>query len=504
MMKKRMWIMTMMLLCVLMVNGCKGKESPDTETDPVEWVKTEPDDIGQNHTENIRDGYEEEYPQMSSESITTLCRNINSKIRQVGPDGNMAVTNLGMYYADQVVLEGGESAYEMMYFDFSSGENVVVCSNASCLHQDRSCEAIYAPELVEKTEEGVLVSGIKVSPLGVYEDKLYVMVSEQIDSMLRLYVSDLSGHNREMLWEISYPEENVTDRMILADSVIWNGSKVYVNYVSEDHIVRKEKVLDSKTQTYMDVYADCVAMPESGILCIDLSDGTGPVQVCEEGAGFFFDETNAEKPTMYVLDQGNVVMMAAKDGVVYYRHLHTDERLDSTAYLADPSSYKTNWNNTFTTRIMRAEIQQGQAAVQEVLELDGGRSAYSDENIYYIAQGQVWRYDLTDGQSEAVIPLEEGTELECVTKDYLVLRNYLDQKMFFVNLDTKDVVEKKAELGCNLYGEVALDGEAYWFLRSVESSGGDRVTLWYLVSPEDYLTQANAHRILVYERNQAG
>lgn len=468
------------------------KDSPSTEQDNIEQSSIMDSD---------EEGSVSEQYQISSESITTLHRNINATIRQVGPESNMAVTNQGMYYVERTELGDGYSAYKMLFFDFATEENVVVCSNASCLHQDRDCEAIYAPEVMKETDEGELGNVIRVSPLGVYDNKLYVMVSEKQDNMICLYRSEMSGHNREVIWKVSYPGKNVENRMIIADSVIWNDNMVYVNYYSEDHFAKKLKVFDEETQMYLEVNANYIANLGNGILCVDVTDTKGPVQICEERAEFFFEEKDTGEMEMYLLDRGYVVMMAAKDNVVYYRHVYTEEVLEWEQYIEDEESYRAQWNETRIANVVQVEVQAGQVNVQQIFSLDGGRTEFYDDNIYYTSQGQVWKYDLTTKQQEMVVELFEGTELEGVIGEYLILRNYTDQKMYFMNLETMDVVSKEMEIGSNLYGQITYGEEEFWFFRATGwGSDGERSTQWYLTSPQDYLTSKKPQQILVYQR----
>ncbi len=509
---RKMILGVAMALCLL-ATACGLGDPVDIET------ATDPVESGLDTTEEsttafpIRESVEtteataEEKRQMSSEAIHTLYRNINtSSLRQVGPEGNMAVTNLGMYYTDRIFV-GGNHAFKLMCFDAATGESAAVCSNASCLHEDRYCEAIYMPGPGKDTGKGIqIINEIIASPLGVYEDKLYVMVSEKIDSIIRLYVSDLNGHNRQLLWEVSYSGENTEHRLIVVNSAILNGSKVYVSYSSQDYIEKYWKEWDAKTQENIDVYTDFVSNLESGILCIDLSNAEGPIRVCEEGSEFFFEEKDTGGFDMYALNRGYVVMMAAKGGVVYYRHLYTNEVPDWEEYKADMSTYEANWNDTIMTKLMRADVQQGQVNAQEMLALEEEiRSEYHNDKMYYEWEDQVWTYDLSTNQSEVVVALEgtemEGAALECVAGNYLVLRNYTEQKMYFVELDTMDVVVKEATLGNNLYGQVTFKDEAYWFFCAGEwGSEGERESIWFLATPQEYLTQEEYPRILVHRR----
>ena len=169
--------------------------------------------------------------------------------------------------------------------------------------------------------------------------------------------------------------------------------------------------------------------------------------------------------------------------------------------MADTDSYKAHWKSTITANIEQAEVQSGQVNIQEMFSLDGGRTEYYEDNIYYTSQGQVWKYDLTTKQHEMVVELFEGTDLECVVGEYLVLRNYTDQTMYFMNLETMDVVTKEMALGSNFYGQVSFGEEAYWFFRaSGWGSDGERSTQWYFTSPQEFLSQKKPQQILVYQR----
>lgn len=421
------------------------------------------------------------------ETVTTLHRNMNANLRQVGPVGNMTSTSQGLFWMEQVDLEG--TAYRLMYYDAGTGESVAVCSNASCRHEDRTCEAIYAPDEVENIED---LDQIKVSPLGVYEDKLYVLESLLEESSLRLYRSDLSGHGRELLWEVPYLSCNteIDRRMIVADSVIWTGSQVYVGYYAVDYIHWEGMLFDEERKMEVKTSSESMGNLESGILCIDVADLSGAVRICEETSAYQLIESESDIE-LQTINQGYVIMMAAKDGIVYYRHLFTTKEPDWEAYAADATAYTSLRSQTFEGYVMEAEVQDRTAVTRKLIDLGSGsatRSAYDDGVIYYDSQGDILAYDMETGQSQKVWELD-GYTLEDVVDGWVIRRDYVAKQMELYNPLTGEIVTKEVPLGDNLYGSVTLNGQTYWFFRIIDRTTDGKWYRWYLVEPSSYLTE---------------
>lgn len=436
----------------------------------------------------------------ASEAVTALHRNTNTIVRQVGPEGNVAVTSGGMYFAESMTNSEIAEGYRLLYYDVATQKTVAVCSNASCQHNDRSCEAIFA---LDPEDDGQ----IKLSPLGIYQDKLYVLESMLDYSMLRLYRSDLSGHNRELVWETEYPssKEATVSRMIMAESVIWNGSGVYVGYYSENHFLKRTERIEEETGTPIAVWTSYIANMDNGILYIDVENGTEPVKICEESSAYLFTENESDSITeekLRVLNCGYVCMMAAKDGTVYYRHTYTDMTPDWEAYGEDAASYKEEWNQAFHAQIMKAEVAANQASNEKLADLGYGtgfRSCYYDDKLYYHTQDSLLEYDLETGQVREVMNLN-GAKLEDVMDGWVVLRDYDKQVMLLCHMETGEQISKEVSLGCNLYGSIVLNGQVYCFLRDTETQPtGERIYQWYLTEWNDYLTEEEAEKIVVAE-----
>lgn len=432
-------------------------------------------------------------------SSALLHRNVNANLRQVGPAGNVAATSQGLYFTEQWIDNEIDSGCRLLYFDSSTEKIYAVCPDQSCTHDTAACDAIYA--LVGKGD----MHQMKIFPLGVYENKLYILGSVLEGSLLRLYRSDLNGENRELLWQEAYESSNpdVADRMIIAGSVLWNDSQVFMEYCAEDHVHIERNMLNEETGTEENVSKDVVAHEENGILCIDVKDGQEPVRICEEGSRF--DIVKSENDGQEVLDTvntGYVSMMAVRDGAVYYRHLRSDDVSDRDKSSLNAGSADTEQGKTqFTGRIMAATVQGGEVSEKKIIDLGQGtscRSACYQDKIYYNDSVSVLEYDLFTGQTGKIMALE-GAVLEDVIDGWVICRNYGEENMVLYNPETGETISKEISLGDNLYGSVTLNGQDYWFMRSVEKNSEGRTEgyQWYLVEPDAYLTEAEPEKITV-------
>lgn len=409
-----------------------------------------------------------------------LHRNINTTIRYVGPEGNVAVSDQGLYYTESTVR--GDAC--IWYYDFAAGEASVVCSIESCAHEDASCEGIYLPDAADPCPT-------RVSPLGVYEDKLYVLQSGLTDSVVQLYRSGLDGQDRELLWEGRYasPDPGIELRTILADSVIWDGSRVYVEYTAEDHFVSLAERWEEETGEMRRVSVDNMGNLETGILYIDVEENPQPVMICEEGCQYRFVENEDGFTELQAMDTGYLSMMAVRDGSLYYRSFHTDGAVDWEEYLADPLSYKAAWNAAFTGQITEVRIDRDGMTENVLIDLGTGvsdRSSCYEDKIYYSQSDRILEYDLSTGQTGDLMAAE-GMDLEDVINGWVILRDYREERMLLFNLETGETVEKEAALGDNLYGSVRIAGQPYWFMRFTEGTSGGRLYQWYLVGMDSYL-----------------
>lgn len=410
------------------------------------------------------------------ESVTPLRCSFNTQI------SSMAVTSQGIFFAEQFSVSGIEG-YQNMYFDVHTKEAVPLCMNESCAHKIVSCSAVYGMGMTQTT----------VSPLGVYEDKLYILESEESNSILRLYCCDLNGQNREQIWEESYPSSNemVEDRLLITESVIWDKGKVYISYFSQD-------LLQKYVTTNL----------AEGILCIDVAAQAGPIKVCEEASNFTFLEKEEGGTEEYSsLYHGDVTMMAVKDGTVYYSHQYTDAAPDWNSYKLDEATYENEWESTFKAVIEKAAVQNGQVNKNEVLALgenDGYQNVYYNcvyynDRIYYKAQEMVYLYDMSTGQSTPVVDLNGSTFVN-ILDGWIISRNFEEEKFFFCNLESGEILARDAHMGIDLYGSMVLDGQTYWLLRVKEQNAdGEKVYRWYLVEPESYLREEAPERWIVTE-----
>lgn len=462
-----------------------------------------------------------------AEIPVALHRNINAHLRQVGPAGGVAVTDQGLYFAEQISIKNGaRSGYRILYFDGSTKETYLVCSDPDCTHDSSICDAVYG---LDKGDAGQSA----VSPLGVYGDRLYVLVSALTDSTLSLYCSDLYGRDRELLWQHRYESDNpaVADRVITASNVLWDGSRVFVEYSAEDHV--QIEAGDGTAGGSEAVSAEVTAHGESGILSIDLESDEGPVKICEESTQYRYREADPDGQGKWMTFQdGFVSMMAVRDGSVYYRHLEADEQPDWEAYpLWDSAAPTEQWNSSFTGQVVAAAVQEDQVSEEIVIDLGQAArciSAYADGKIYYQSADSVLEYDLETGETAQILALEgtaaslegtaaalegtavlleetaaalEGAVLEDVFDGWVICRNYEENRMIFYSPETGQTLAKEAFLGDNLYGSVTLDGQTYWFMRAAETDpSGDRTYQWYLVERESYLTEENPERIILAER----
>lgn len=433
----------------------------------------------------------------ASDPAVALHRDNNAIISQTGPAGSVAATDQGLYFAEDGLELTNSHGYRidicrLLYFDGATETTYIVCSDSSCTHDTAACQAVYKQE--------------SISPLGIYEGKLYILGSSRKDSMLYLYCSDPDGQNRELLWQGAYAssQPDIAERRIIAESALWSGSQVFVEYYGEDLVRMGAGDAEEAAEAADAVMSEAVTYAETGILCIDMAGSRAPVTVWEESSQFGLTETG-NQGQLIAFHNGYVSMMAVRDGSVYYRLLQAEDTPVWADYLSEDGY--SQWNSRFTGQILAASVQEDEVSIRQLIDLGQGSgwhgTCYGDE-IYYSDSDRILAYDLLTGQTREILALE-GTALETVVDGWVVCRNYQEDELLLYQLETGATVSRTAAVGDNLYGSIRLQGQSYWFLRSVGyDSTGARIWRWYLVDPEDYLTDEAAELIIVFEMGGKG
>ena len=131
---------------------------------------------------------------------------------------NSCCTDDGMYYFQQNYFSGGNGYFNLMYIDTATKQEVYVCSDSSCTHNNILCSSVFAQSDF----------GTGSMRLYAYGDKLYLLAdlsysggfstlapNNIITYTPRVYRMDLDGSNREKIF--TFDKEQLPEECMIGD-----------------------------------------------------------------------------------------------------------------------------------------------------------------------------------------------------------------------------------------------------------------------------------------------
>lgn len=172
----------------------------------------------------------------------------HGKIRVLGRENNMhCMSDTGYYYLPEEPIELKKDFWgrQMMYIDFATRQEVYLCSEPGCRHNDRNCSAVW-------TEDDLGLTGNAV--LFVWKGKLYVVskepdndgsvteiydgdgnpVEEQREPTV-IYSMNLDGTDRKK--EYTFAQDVTVEDMVLCDDEALYFTAKRIQTASEDGAV---------------------------------------------------------------------------------------------------------------------------------------------------------------------------------------------------------------------------------------------------------------------------
>ena len=131
---------------------------------------------------------------------------------------NSCCTDDGMYYFQENYFSGGNGYFNLMYIDTATKQEVYVCSDSSCTHNNILCSSVFAQSDF----------GTGSMRLYAYGDKLYLLAdlsysggfstlapNNIITYTPRVYRMDLDGSNREKIF--TFDKEQLPEECMIGD-----------------------------------------------------------------------------------------------------------------------------------------------------------------------------------------------------------------------------------------------------------------------------------------------
>ena len=172
----------------------------------------------------------------------------------------IAQTDSGMYRISYEEIMDGKWGQKIYYVDYASAQEVVLCNNASCKHDNENCMGIIMDDAIAGSPE-----------LFVYHDKLYVFKTQDDSGSMeivtdtegilespsfpsKLYEMNLDGTDRHVAME--FPEEATIGEQVFS----YNGKLVFC-----------QKKIKSETNKNGETYHSAV---ETKLITLDAAKGT--------------------------------------------------------------------------------------------------------------------------------------------------------------------------------------------------------------------------------------
>lgn len=230
---------------------------------------------GSTETEESYAGISESKKEQGNQMQNNTHKEVNGLISLTSTNYAYCNTDDGYYYIseDSVKLKDGSYGAHIMYMDFATEQEVYLCSDTGCSHDDKSCNAVLSED------EFVILS----SRIFVWNGKLYLLSKDYdtegsvvIDGMngqeiqaetkpAVLYQMNLDGTNRKKIYTFA-------DGVTLEDTILATNDNVYfVTKKLETNM--EENVSVTTAQNRNLVKLDPVNSSLETITSMDMGDG---------------------------------------------------------------------------------------------------------------------------------------------------------------------------------------------------------------------------------------
>ena len=321
---------------------------------------------------------------------------------------------------DSITFSAGEAGVlrikdgNLLFFDYASRKNYVICSRANCRHDDSSCSGWYSGR------HGAL-------GLAEYGGKLYCLMNQQEENLYELVRMDADGNHRKVIAELargdSAPGKWAAD-FDLSD-VYYAGNKlIAVMNWTYNPADKSEDVIQTQ---------QCVAVDlQSGEVTEVTLKGEEEVQcavravskdcVVTETCGYE-EPLLTEKEFYEQYEQGgfadNDTVMKAKDPYAAYQEWYFDQMPRQYQYiLFDLEKEESRVLEEGTLKKIRNDAGEVSSMVPPFYILGGydgdllieevEEGTVSDEGETGVVKNRVYRWNLEEDQKELLLDLDNG------------------------------------------------------------------------------------------------
>ncbi len=446
-MRKNMLMMSLLLLCFLLA-GCGNKVSRGKKTGQPESQESSTKRKEAEGSQNETDPWKQDQTAPSGEPENTFHRPPDSSqkkgrrsLRVLGKQSMSCLSDTGYYYItdDCVQIKKDLWGRRIMYMDFATKQEVYLCNEPGCKHNDKNCSAVLTEDTMGMIGSGLLfLWGEKLYLISRDEDKENMMsvdelfaegegVSIERQKATTIYSMGLDGTNRKK--EYTFAQDVMVDDIVLCDD---NNLYFTAKQISCSSKKGKSYYAASKRELVR-------FQPEKATV----------ETVCS------LEFADQVKWNVIGCHEGNVILQGTK----YNKKLSMEEEM--------ALEQKEYWEyaNDSTEIVAALDLSDGSIKKIYSIKNDADSTHYlimSGETLYVSVKEdrKIYKVDLGTGKVETLAKVDQGM-IDGVLSDKLCCRSWdmeQDKTYYFVDIHTGEVshstlVNKRNGWSLELIGE---------------------------------------------------